>query len=342
MAESTTPRRRRRAKTWSELGDLGRKPTDYEIVTHGMNHTMGGERPLELGPDVNGNVWLRDHRDNMAFVGVDFEAFRDPDEVTYERYVTHQDEAENFVDGIVTRLEQDDGDAAASPDLLAYHGRVTAPTRYLVHGLQMLSAYVQQLAPSAYVANCASFQTADQLRRIQRTAERTKMLQLAHPDAGFGTAERAQWESGEDWQPFRRIIEEGLVTYDWDRALVATQLVIKPLCDLLTLDESAVQLRLLGVDLDALILENLSLDAARSRRWTAALVNHIIAADDDNAAVITGYLNEWLSRASDLTAAGSRLQAVDGGRPATEIAEGVTAAWQGFLAEAGLATVATA
>lgn len=338
MAESTTPRRRRRAKTWSELGDLGRKPTDYEIVTHGMNHTMT-EQPLELGPDVNGNVWLREHRDNMAFVGVDFEGFRDPDEMTYERYVTRQDEAETFIDGVIERFEADDGDGS-SPELVAYQQRTLAPTRYLAHGLQMLSAYVQQLAPSAYVGNCASFQAADLIRRIQRTAERTKMLQLAHPDAGFGTGERELWEGDDDWQPFRRIVEEAMLVYDWDRALVATQLVIKPLCDLLTLDESATQVRLLGGELDALVLENLALDAARSRRWSAALANHIIAADDGNAGVITGYLNEWLSRASDVTAAGSRLLAVEGGRSATDIADGVTEAWQGYLTEAGLAPVA--
>ena len=49
-------------------------------------------------------------------------------------------------------------------DLLA---GALAPSRYLAHGLQMLSAYLHQLAISSYVGNCAAFQTADQLRRVQ-------------------------------------------------------------------------------------------------------------------------------------------------------------------------------
>jgi hypothetical protein len=41
-------RRRERAKTWSRLGNLGRVPTEYEIVTHGMNHTATPWYPLRI------------------------------------------------------------------------------------------------------------------------------------------------------------------------------------------------------------------------------------------------------------------------------------------------------
>jgi toluene monooxygenase system protein E len=87
----------------------------------------------------------------------------------------------------------------------------------------MLSAYLQQLAVSSYVGNCAAFQTADQLRRVQLTAYRTTQLRLTHEGRGFGTGERHRWEADPNWQPIRKAIELAFVEYDWDRAFVRRQ-----------------------------------------------------------------------------------------------------------------------
>jgi Methane/Phenol/Toluene Hydroxylase len=332
-------RKRARAKTWSELGDLGRKPTTYEIVTHGMNHTMGTS-PLELGPEAKGNVWLREYRDGMPLRGVDWEAFRDPDQLTYEAYCARQDDAETYVDALIERFDgAKDSDASASPELMALQLRAGTPTRYLAHGLQMLSAYIQQLAPSAYVANCASFQTADLLRRIQRTAERTKMMALAHPDAGFGTSERTTWETTADWQPIRRAIEEALLEYRWDRALVGVQVVIKPVLDLLFLDAYAAQVGRMGGELDRALFENLAVDGARSRAWTSKLILHINAADEGNAFIIRSIMSEWAPRAESLIAAGARLLAAGDDQRAEGIAAEVRQSWQSFLDSIKLALV---
>lgn len=334
---SRSRRRRRRTRTWSELGDLGRKPTVYEIVTHGMNHTMG-ETPLELGPDANGNEWLRTYRDDMAYQNVDWEGFRDPEQVTYETYCAMQDDAETHIDALLSRFDGDtDSDAEASDALVAYQRRVLTPGRYPAHGLQMLSAYVQQLAPSAYVANCASFQTADLVRRIQRIALRTKMLELAHPDAGFGRGERRTWEEDADWQPFRKAIEEALVVYRWDEALVVTQVMLKPVVDLLLLDRYAREVQHLGGELDSLLFANLAIDGARTRRWTTALVQHIIGSDEANLVPLRATVDAWSDRVEELVTAGARLVASGSGESAEEIADSVRSAHRDYLAEMGLA-----
>ena len=39
MTEARPPRPQRRLKTWSSLGQLGRIPSEYEIVTHDLNYT---------------------------------------------------------------------------------------------------------------------------------------------------------------------------------------------------------------------------------------------------------------------------------------------------------------
>jgi hypothetical protein len=87
------------------LGDLGRKPTEYEVVTHKLNHTMR-EPPLELSPDAHGNVWLKRHRDGMQLSVPDWDAFRDPEQLTYRKYVKNQDDNETYIDGVLREFTE--------------------------------------------------------------------------------------------------------------------------------------------------------------------------------------------------------------------------------------------
>jgi toluene monooxygenase system protein E len=327
--------RRPKTKTWSRFGNLGRKPNEYEIVTHDLNHTITGPTPLEMGPDVQGNVWLRTHRDSIPLTVPDWNGFRDPDQVTYRKYNTIQDQQETYVDGLLAEFTSKNSDAALSPAAVGLLASVLTPSRYLSHGLQMLSAYVQQLAPSSYIANCATFQTADQLRRVQLSAYRAKQLSETYPGQGFGTAERAQWEQAAGWQPIRELVERLLIAYDWHDAFIGTQLVLKPVTDLLTLHEFAGTARTQGDDLDALIADNLFKDSERSQRWTAACTRFLINAGDGNRTALQETLARWRPLGEAAVAGGAvLLGAYAGGADA--IAIRVRQNWVGILAEAGL------
>jgi toluene monooxygenase system protein E len=329
------PRTRTRGlKTWSAFGELGRRPTEYEILTHNLNHTTGPV-PLEMGPEVHGNVWLREHRDSMRLTAPDWDAFRDPDVVTYGSYVAGQDDQETYVEGLLERFDGEGYDTSLTPAALGLLAGAFTPSRYLAHGLQMLSAYLQQLAVSSYVGNCAAFQTADQLRRVQLTAYRTTQLRLAHPDRGFG-GERGSWENDPGWQPIRRGIESALVEFDWDRALVVTNLVVKPVADLLLLDQLSQQAAAAGAQLDALVLDNLWRDSRRSQRWTSALVRFLGDADAANLRVLQGYLDEFAPLGTAMIDAAGALLTVSGGRPAAQISAETRAAWAALLEPAGL------
>jgi Methane/Phenol/Toluene Hydroxylase len=327
--------RRRGRKTWSAFGDLGRRPTEYEILTHGMNHTVG-DPPLDLAPDVHGNRWLREHRDAIALVVPDWNAFRDPDAVTYGSYVAMQDDQETYVEGLLERFDREGHDEALSAPALSLLAQALTPCRYLAHAEQMLSAYLQQLAPSSYVATCAVFQTADQLRRVQLLAYRTTQLQRTHPDKNFASGERTTWESHPHWQPIRKAAELALVEYDWDRALVASQLVVKPVADAIFLEQLGRELAVAGATLDALVVENLWRDAQRSQRWTAALLQFLVAGASGNHAVLQGYLDQWAPRGWAMVDSGSQLLARAGGRTAEEIAAAAADSWQSLLTPAGL------
>src|SRR5262249_12499450 len=162
-----------------------------------------------------------------------------------------------------------------------------------VHAQQMLSAYVQQLAPGSYIATAATFQTADQLRRVQLIAYRTTQLQRTHPGATFGTGERATWQEHPLWQPVREAVERAPVAFDGDEAFVATQLVVKPVADLLFLRELGRELIPAGSTLDSLILDNLWLDAQRSQRWSVALTRMLVEAGPANRDVLQAHLSTW-------------------------------------------------
>ena len=334
--QTSRPRKRARGlKTWSAFGNLGRRPSEYEVLTHNMNHT-NGPIPLEMGPHVHGNVWLSKHRDSMALEVADWDTFRDPDAVTYGTYVAGQDDQETYVEVLLAQFDGEQYDETLSDEALRLLGHAFAPTRYVAHSQQMLSAYVQQLAISSYVGNCAAFQTADQLRRVQTTAYRTTQLRLTHPDRGFGTSEKATWTEHPDWQPIRSAFEWALVEFDWDRAFVATNLVTKAIADQLFLVQLGAQLGRVGARLDELVLENLWLDSERSRRWTVALVEFLTASDPGNLEVLQQHLTEWTGKANEMIDAGARIVATASGDSADAVAEAVRNNWHAMLSSVGL------
>jgi hypothetical protein len=327
--------RQRELKTWSAFGDLGRKPTEYEVVTHKLNHTMR-EPPLELSPDAHGNVWLKKHRDGIHLSVPDWEAFRDPEQLTYRKYVKCQDANETYIDGVLRDFAEfhRPSHLPTAPDFLQ---TCLTPTRYLVHGLQMMSAYLQQLSPSSYIGNCSAFQTADQLRRVQRVAYRTKQLDLAYPARSFGKTERREWEGRREWQGMRKGIERLLITFDWDDAFVGLNLVVKPLADEITLRQFAIVARELDADLDALIADNLFLDAMRSCQWSAALCRFLIAASPGNREHLGALFAKWRPLADDILDTGSQLLgSFSQSRSTDEIAVCTATAWFDFVRKAGL------
>jgi NADPH:quinone reductase-like Zn-dependent oxidoreductase len=142
-------------KTWSAFGDLGRRPTEYEILTHGMNHTMG-DPPLEMGPDVHGNRWLREHRDAVALTVADWDAFRDPDAVNIVPIpdgVSFAQAAALAANGPVARAQLDAGGVAAGSTVLvlgasgALGSAVVALARF--RGAEVIATARLQARPDA-------------------------------------------------------------------------------------------------------------------------------------------------------------------------------------------------
>ena len=335
---SQTPARKLR--TWSRFGQIRRVPSEYEIVTHDANYTTrkGRVAALEGNPTAPVNMWYLTYRDHSPLQAEDWHGFRDPDELTYRKYVTMQDEQETVVEGILDEFGKVNHDTTLSPQWLRVLSTIFTPMRYPAHAIQMMQAYLGQIAPSSYITNCAGFAAADQLRLVSLVAYRTRQLQIAHPDVGFATGERQAWETHTDWQPTRHALETALIAYDWGECLTAVNLVLFP-----TLNE--ILLRQLGIVADAnhdqltwLLLSNLSIDAERNSRWSAALARYAISKRPENASVLRKWVHRWTPRADDAAAGLANLLAElpEVSRDADTTMDAAKAARERVLSEAGI------
>lgn len=329
-------RPQRRLKTWSSLGQLGRIPSEYEIVTHALNYTTRPNRTsaLESNPTTPANMWFLTYRDNSPLRADDWLGFRDPDEMTYRKYVTMQDEQETVVEGVLDEYGPRPHDASLHGWWVDCLATLFTPTRFPVHVLQMCTAYLGHMAPASYISNCAVFATGDLLRRVSLVAYRTRQLADA-TGTTIGRRERAVWERDAAWQAARQALEKLLTAYDWGECFTAMNLVLRP-----TLDEILVrQLANTAHDNDDgltwLLLGNLGVDVDRCTRWSTALARYAIEQRAGNREVLMRWVGKWTPRA-EAAAAGLALLFEPGGRSAGSVVTAAGAARRRVLGEAGL------
>jgi toluene monooxygenase system protein E len=280
-------------KTWSTFSGTRRKPSEYEVVSVDLHsRTRNPEAAYELAPSLFMNAWYRQHVGGSVLQHPHWDGFRDPDELIYRRYTVAQDGHEDYVDGLLSEHAREQHDQKLEAPWRTFLRRFYTPARYPLHAIQMSSAYMVQMAPGSTITNAAVFQEADAYRWLSRVAYRTRELQIAYPDEGFG-AERASWEDDPLWQPWREMFEKVLATYDWGEHLFAMNAVAK-----LAFDEAFCRAikpaaRAVGDTLLAMLLDAQLEDVERSRRWTRALAGHALE-HAPNRAALKGILERWM------------------------------------------------
>jgi hypothetical protein len=339
MTEVRGPRPERRLKTWSSLGQLRRIPSEYEVVTHNLNYTTRRNRTsaLESNPTTPANMWFLTYRDRSPLQADDWRGFRDPDELTYRKYVTMQDEQETVVEGVLDEYGSAGHDASLPKWWVECLATLFTPTRFPVHALQMCTAYLGYMAPASYISNCAVFGAGDLLRRVSLLAYRTR--QLAETTGSSIGSERAMWERNEGWQPARQALETLLTAYDWGECFTAMNLVLRPTLDNILIRQLANVAHDNNDDLTWLLLCNLAVDADRCTRWSTALAAYAIEQRPGNRDVLQRWVARWTPRAEAAAAGLGRLfeQLPSGGRSAETVANAANSARRRVLNEAGLA-----
>ena len=287
-------------KTWSKLAKNKRRPSEYEIVTTNLqtrNRHRDQAYELSPAPDLAMNDWYRKYVFDSNLQHDDWEEFRDPDEMIYRNYTRTQDSQEEYIDGVLSEHNDIGHDEDLSADWLNILENIYTPRRFVQVTLQMTSAYILQIAPASTITACAGFQEGDEFRWLQRMAYRTRELQIAHPERGFGSNERKIWEKSPAFQGIRELMEKTLIAYDWGESFVANNLVAKVACDE-TLRELATVARSFRDPLLATLADNQLRDSDRSRRWSSALVKFCTDAREENRAVIRSWIEDWMPLAS--------------------------------------------
>jgi len=331
--------RREPPKTWSLLGDVRRKPSEYEVVTAKLHyHYRRQPAPFELDPNTPINTWYLRYREGSPLQADTWEGFRDPHQLTYQVYVQRQAERETYLENLVDEFERRNHDARLQTDWVRVLDRLYLPARFPMHALQMSALYEAQMAPSSFITNAAYFQAADEQRRIQWTAYRAKSLSLEH-DAQLASSAytRRRWEEDAVWQPLRETVEKMLIAYDWGEAFVALNLIVKPVFDAVFNVQLAELARSHEDALLALMLDDFALDSQRSCDWTVALVQYAVAQRPANR----GLLKQWVDQWKPLAYRGMEgVVEVFGQAPrpleARAVSAKVRAAHHAFLAQCGL------
>ena len=294
----TARERRPGRKTYTRLEKGRRIPTEYELMSTDLHYNYPHRFELPAGNPVVD--WYYCNREGSALQARDWDRFADPRRTTYQMYTQLQDGREDVVDGLLREVDETSYDTGLDDEWVRFLDRWYSPLRFPVHGLQMLAAYVAQMAPSSRITNCASFQTGDEMRRVQRIAYRT--VQLAGPpfDDEAAARQRAAWEEAAAFQPLRELIERALVAYDWGESFIVTNAVIKPRIDRLVNQGIAGTLATANGDpILTSIHFSLDEDAHWHREWTAALIRHIVDDNTANAEVVSGWIEKWSPLASD-------------------------------------------
>src|SRR6201994_534216 len=285
-------------KTYTRLATGRRGPLEYELVSTDLhyNHPMR----FELTADNPVVAWYYRYREGSALQAHNWEQFSDPRRTTYRAYTVLQDGREDVVDGLLREVDDTGYDRNLDQEWVRFLDRWYSPLRFPVHGLQMLAAYVAQMAPASRITNCAAFQAADELRRVQRIAYRTVQLSGPPFETGAARQQQAAWEDAEAFQPLRELIERALVAYDWGEAFTVTNLVIKPRIDRLVNQEIAGTLATANGDpILASIHFSLDEDARWHRAWAAALLRGLNNDTPSNAEAVSAWVDKWQPLASD-------------------------------------------
>lgn len=291
----------RRPRTWSALGDVRRKPSEYEIVTHGVNYTLrdGRGAAFDENPASFANLWMSTYREGSPLAVADWDKFRDPDAMVYRAYVSMQDEEESKVFGVLDKYSDSGAERSLAPEWRQTLLQLFTTTRYPLHATQQIHTYYAQMAPSAYITNAAVFAAGDVLRRVSVASYRARELELAFPGEGFASGERDVWEKHAQWQPARRALEYAMATYDWGESFTAANLVLLPVLDEVLLKQFAQLARANGDEVTWLLLEFLRADSERRDRWSSALAGFAISERAENRAVLQGWIDRWLELARE-------------------------------------------
>ncbi|MEM1615124.1 MAG: toluene monooxygenase [Pyrobaculum sp.] len=339
--------------TWPMLEKkIGRKrPSEYQAVSYALSYWSPDPNsptyrylgtPFELGTDYHIQKWYIYFRDRSPLVsavvqGGGWHDYHDPHELVYWKYNTMMDEEETFVDRLLEQIVATKHDTKLSEELLKFYRDYYDPLRFVWHAMQMHCAYLSQMAPTSTVLNIFTFMAMDYLRRVQRIAQRVKMLDIVYPEFGFGRAGRRQFEEDPHLQPTRQVLEQMLVAYDYTEALASFALAVKPALDAIYLSGFAKLAELNGDRYLGQIHLSFLKDSQRHRDQLVALFKYAFEKAPSAKDVVRGIADRWRRAVRDAARAlGPVLESMPAKLPLDAVVAEVEEEWRRLDSDIGL------
>jgi toluene monooxygenase system protein E len=284
-------------KTFEHLEDQRRRPDVYEEVTAYVQwgETFRGKYP-EL-PNEGANYHFPEHYklgywdpSKTKWRSQRWEAFRDPNRLTYRSYHELQSERESALEAVITAARAENAVRYLDPVWVETLRLFFAPMRFAEWGVSMAHQYVGRFSISSLITNPSILQVFDELRHTQRIAEWTNDLEQEH--GGFG-GYREQWLRDPMFQPMREYLERVCILKDWGEVVVATNLVFEPLLQRVMYRA----LTDLGLAHSDSVLPHFAYsvygDEERHWSWGAALAAMLNEESDDNVATTVEWVERW-------------------------------------------------
>ncbi len=274
-----------------------RRATIYEDVT------------VDVQPDPARHLsqgWLYGFSDGVggypenwtALKSSNWHAFLDPNE-EWEQTIYRNNA------NIVRQVSQTVANAKAAGSFLSENvswlGVVEKHISAMAHAEHGIGMYVytacQRDAPTNMINNAIAVAAAHKLRFAQDIILHN--LEVSEQVAGFdGSAHKAVWQSGGEWEAVRKNVEEITGTRDWAEAYFATTMVFEPLVGELFRSHFVMQVAALNGDYVTPVVvgageADVSRDRAAARRLFRLLVDdpeHGAA----NRATLEGWLEKWV------------------------------------------------
>jgi methane monooxygenase component A beta chain/propane monooxygenase small subunit len=298
MAVSTTQKRQNLPgnRTFVWVKAAGKRPTEYEDLTVGQQSTpaqyafQGWPIRFDDGRDPY-------TEDSTVIRSSDWYAYRDPNQTWQRGYISGVHESEKALERSFEGAHAAGlfgfADQAWVGKGLAEH-YMTYP--FVEYGLFLALCYAEREALCDTATFSIVFEAGDKLRHVQDVVYYSFELAEAFPgfdDSGVHEA----WISDPLWQGARKAVENIIALNDWMEVIVATNLCFDRLFGELAKVEYFSRFAAANGDMvTPIIIASSEADSARTQRWTAALIKHVLSDrtyGSANREIISGWIEKW-------------------------------------------------
>jgi hypothetical protein len=298
----------------------GKRPTEYEDLTVGQQSTpaqyafQGWPIRFDDGRDPY-------TEDSTIIRSSDWYAYRDPNQTWQRGYISGVHESEKALErsfegaraaGLFGFADQ----KWVSQGLAEHY--MTYP--FVEYGLFLALCYAEREALSDTATFSIVFEAGDKLRHLQDVVYYSFELADAFPGFNDDGAQDA-WQGDPIWQGARKAVENIIALNDWMEVIVATNLCFDRLFGELAKVEYFSRFAAANGDVvTPIIVASSEADTARTQRWSAALVEHVLADPvhgNANREIVTSWIRKWNAYALEACEAFAPVFGQAPARPAT-------------------------